>query len=159
MINNKINHSYMYFYSFLFITLITGILSINNHARAQTTTESIGVVSLINNIVSAEDDSRESILTGGMKVYPGQKIKTLMNSKVEILFADQTIINLGPDSEIELSSYEGKKNESKFSVKVNSGIVRFQSGTLPSDSYEILSPDAIVKVKGTKRDLLVSRSG
>ena len=159
MINNKINHSYMYFYSFLFITLITGILSINNHARAQTTTESIGVVSLINNIVSAEDDSRESILTGGMKVYPGQKIKTLMNSKVEILFADQTIINLGPDSEIELSSYEGKNNESKFSVKVNSGIVRFQSGTLPSDSYEILSPDAIVKVKGTKLDLLVSRSG
>ena len=59
----------MYFYRLFFIALITGILSINSHARAQTNTESIGIVSLINNIGSAEDDSRESILTCRMKVY------------------------------------------------------------------------------------------
>ena len=110
----------------------------------------IGVVSLINNIVSAEENNKESILTNADKIYPGQFIKTLLNSKVQILFKDQTIINIGPDTEMLIESYIDTQQNTKFLINLSRGVVRFQSGTLPSESYKIKSPIAVVKQRVLK---------
>ncbi|MEC7488484.1 MAG: FecR family protein [Pseudomonadota bacterium] len=116
-------------------------------------------MSTLKNFASAGVNERETVLTGGDRIFVGQKIKTLMNSKVQILFLDQTIIDVGPDTEMLIKSYIDQTKEPKVSINVERGIVRFQSGALPSKSYEIKSPTALVTLEGTKVDLLVSRSG
>ena len=97
----------------ILIALLFTIYPNYSHARSKS---HIGVVSIINNIVSAEENNKERILSSADKIYPGQFIKTLLNSRIQILFKDQTIINIGPDTEMLIESYIDTKQNTKFLI-------------------------------------------
>ena len=140
------------------IALLISTLLFTHHANAQNNKQ-IGVVSLIKNFASSGLSPKRSVLTVGDKIFEGQQIQTFMNSKVQIIFYDQTIVNIGPDTEISIKSYADTNTNPEFSIKIDNGILGFESGSLPSQAYQLNSPNALVKVKGTKIDLLVAKSG
>jgi len=139
---------------FIFLLLILGISPASGKDAVY-----IGVVSMVENLASVQFENNERILNQGEKIFAGQKIKTLMNSRAQLIFTDQTIINLGSNSELSIKSFIDTQKHTEFSIKIETGIVRFKSGSLPSGSYEVASPSTRIKLRGTQVDLLVSKLG
>ena len=82
-----------------------------------------------------------------------------MNSRAQIIFRDQSILNIGPDTEITIRTYNRRSDRPSFAAQVRSGAIRFKSGTFPSGSYTVSSPSALVRLQGTQVDFLVSKPG
>lgn len=123
--------------------------------------EYVGVVSMVENIVSTGLGEKASVLKTGDRVFSHQKIKTLMNSRVQLIFLDQSVINLGPDSELSIKKFNlsERSSDSYFSADIVKGLVRIKSGAMPIGSYAATSPNAQVTLQGTEIDLLVTQEG
>ena len=121
----------------------------------------VGVVSMVENIVSTGLGENASVLRTGDRVYSHQKIKTLMNSRAQLIFLDQSVINLGPDSELSIKQFNLSKTtgNSNFSAEISNGVVRMKSGAMPIGSYAVTSPNARVILQGTEVDFLVTQEG
>ena len=141
----------------LVTTLLIGLTLIPDvNAKAP---QYIGVVALVENIVATGVSETDKIFKIGDRVFINQKIKTLMNSRAQIIFRDQSVLNIGPDTEISIKTYNWRSDRPSFAAQVRSGAIRFKSGTFPSGSYTVSSPSALVKLQGTQVDFLVSRPG
>ena len=141
----------------LVTTLLIGLTLIPDaNAKAP---QYIGVVALVENIVATGVSETDKIFKIGDRVFINQKIKTLMNSRAQIIFRDQSILNIGPDTEITIKSYNRRSDRPSFAAQVRSGAIRFKSGTFPSGSYTVSSPSALVRLQGTQVDFLVSKPG
>ena len=141
----------------LVTTLLIGLTLIPDlNAKAP---QYIGVVALVENIVATGVSETDKIFKIGDRVFINQKIKTLMNSRAQIIFRDQSILNIGPDTEITIKPYNRRSDRPSFAAQVMSGAIRFKSGTFPSGSYTVSSPSALVRLQGTQVDFLVSKPG
>ena len=141
----------------LVTTLLIGLTLVPDvNAKAP---QYIGVVALVENIVATGVTETDKIFKIGDRVFINQKIKTLMNSRAQIIFRDQSVLNIGPDTEISIKTYNWRSDRPLFAAQVRSGAIRFKSGTFPSGSYTVSSPSALVKLQGTQVDFLVSRPG
>jgi hypothetical protein len=92
-------------------------------------------------------------------LYHNELVETREESATEITFLDDTTISLGPESTIVLDQfvYDPDPNASSFVVTVTEGAMRFTSGVLPHDAYQIHTPVATIGIRGTVIDLVVDR--
>jgi len=87
------------------------------------------------------------------KVYEKDTIETKENSKVKILFLDESLMNLGEKSKMEITeqTYEpGKKRVSLYNLM--SGKVRVLVGKISGEEsrFEVKTPTALAAVRGTE---------
>ena len=92
-------------------------------------------------------------------LYHNELIETFEESAAEVTFLDETTISMGPDSSLVLDEfvYDPDPSNSSFVVTITEGALRFTSGVLPSDAYEINTPVATIGIRGTVIDLIVDR--
>ena len=87
------------------------------------------------------------------KVYEKDTIETKANSKVKILFLDESLMNVGENSKMEITeqNYEpGKKRVSVYNVLA--GKVRVLVGKVSGEEskFEVRTPTALAAVRGTE---------
>ena len=84
-------------------------------------------------------------------VYTDQRIKTVSKATAEIRFIDDTELYLGPNSELVLDEFifNPVDTAGEFAVELGEGLFRFVSGEMPSQSYTIDTPVAVIGVRGT----------
>lgn len=101
----------------------------------------------------------ERVLVVGADVSVGDRIVTGASGHVQLLFADQTRLVVGPRSTLEIEAYllNGSRNDA-FAVNALAGTFRFISGNSPKSVYSIDTPTASIAVRGTKFDLTVAGS-
>ena len=96
-------------------------------------------------------------LVVGSDVFIGDVINTGPKGDVQILFADNTQLVVGPHSSLKIEDYLLRNNgdPGKFTVDMLSGAFRFATGNSPKSDYQIKTPDGTIGVRGTRFDVFV----
>ncbi len=81
------------------------------------------------------------------------RVKTLADGSTQIRFIDDTILTIGPDSEVLLDQmiFDGNKAKNA-TVELVRGTMRFVSGTSDRSAYQIKTPVAMIGVRGSVMD-------
>lgn len=91
----------------------------------------------------------------GDRLYQKDIIRTGANSSVGIIFEDNTILSLGPKSEIVIDEYVFAPEKGMLSMitRVLKGTVSYLSGIIGKQSPEsvkVQTPDATISIRGTQ---------
>ena len=102
-----------------------------------------GLLDGITVTLKAEDD-----------LFEGQKIVTSSNGQVQIVFADDTRMVVGPGSTLVIQKILMRNNgtASNFAVSALGGTFRFITGKSSKNAYKISTPAGTIGVRGTKFD-------
>jgi hypothetical protein len=94
-------------------------------------------------------------------IYHNEFIETGFESATELTFLDQTRLTLGQDSRVVLDRFvfDPDPNQSSFVISIVRGVLRFVSGSLPTDKYEIHTPVSTIGIRGTVLDIAVADNG
>jgi hypothetical protein len=95
----------------------------------------------------------------GLKVYPKDVIQTLKDARGKIVMVDKNVINLSPESKMQIQDYTFKPDENKKSVLLNLmyGKVRPQVNQKydeKDNTFRVKTSAAVAGVRGT--DFMVS---
>jgi hypothetical protein len=98
-------------------------------------------------VLSAQDD-----------LYVGQKITTGTQGEVQIVFADDTRMVVGPGSSLVIEKYLMRNGgtASQFAVSALGGTFRFITGKSAKTAYKIDTPTGTIGVRGTRFDFNVN---
>ncbi|MET3925424.1 FecR domain-containing protein [Devosia sp. 2618] len=101
--------------------------------------------------------SKDRILQAGSDVSVGETIVTGSSGTVQIVFADQTRLVVGPGSALRIETYLLASNNraQKLAIDALGGTFRFVSGNSAKSAYSINTPTAAIAVRGTKFDFIV----
>ncbi len=91
----------------------------------------------------------------GTRLFQKDLIRSGPDSSAGIIFQDDTIISLGPNSELCMEEFlfNPKENEFSFTTKLFKGTFMFISGVigkLSPESIKIETPDGTIAIRGTK---------
>lgn len=126
-------------------------------ARAQQV--DIGVASAVANRVQGSVGARA--LRTGDRIFQNENIETGVDSRSQLLFRDETVLNVGPESRVTLDRFvfDPARGASGAAVSMTRGALRFISGNMPSQAYEIRTPAGSIGVRGTIVDVIVYENG
>lgn len=93
-------------------------------------------------------------LEEGSPVYTGDLIQTFAKSKVKILFQDDSVVVVGPQSQFQIDEhmFSAEKNERVATFKLLLGRIRVLVGrhaTAAGSRFEVTTPTAVTGVRGT----------
>lgn len=108
---------------------------------------------------AADGDGGGRTLRVGSDVAVGETVITDRNGQVQILFADDTRLVVGPGSSLLIEKYllRGNQTADKFAINALSGSFRFITGKSPKAAYEVRTPTATIGVRGTAFDFTIDR--
>jgi len=118
--------------------------------------ESAGFVKSVSGEVFITTSSQMTVVAvANMKIVPGDSIRTGAKSSVGLIFEDDTVVSLGPQSEIMIQEFlfNPADKELAFFVRMIRGTFSFISGQiakLDSQKVKLETPDATLGVRGTK---------
>ncbi|SDX17339.1 FecR family protein [Ruegeria halocynthiae] len=97
-------------------------------------------------------------LREGMEVVSGDTISTDRSGVVQLLFADETKIAVGPNARmvLDVSMLRGNRKAKSFTVQALGGSFRFISGKSRKRAYSIKTPNATMAVRGTTFDMWIT---
>lgn len=108
----------------------------------------------------ARINSNDRVLIAGSGISVGETLVTGSRGQVQIIFADDTHLVVGPNSALRIETYLMRNNGTaqKLAVNALAGSFRFITGRSPKPAYQIHTPTAAIAVRGTKFDILVTRA-
>ena len=108
--------------------------------------EAVGSVSVVGGTVRGTIATAVRELAPGDSVFEGETILTGAESAVVIVFLDASEVTLGPDSKLVLETLVFDPGQAKVVVTLKEGTMKFDSGNLPDEAYEVRTPTATVAV-------------
>ena len=152
----------------LIVTLVA-VLALE--ARAQTQVASlrgalppepeIGSFTAVTNTVERRyDDLAFALGERGGRTFANEAVRAREASSASIRLDDGTVLDVGPNSEITLDSfiYDPERGEQRLSLRFLSGIVRFTTGSMEKQAYEINTPVGSLTIRGTEFTLLMEEA-
>ena len=117
--------------------------------------ESIAFVDSVKGDVMIVSSSMAVRAVQNMKVIPGDSIKTGAKSSVGLIFEDDTVVSLGPGSEMEVDEFlfNPAERQLSFVAKMIKGTFSFITGQiakLAPQKVILETPGATLGVRGTK---------
>jgi hypothetical protein len=115
----------------------------------------IAVVKTLKGSVYAKSGEKTFALHEGSTLDVNMTLFTKANSLVTIIFKDDSVLNLGQNSVINLRTFVFEVPQSKYDFKLylKKGSMVFESGKIgdlsPKD-FELKTPQGIVAIRGTK---------
>jgi len=96
----------------------------------------------------------------GSDIFIGDLVQTGARGQVQILFADNTELVLGPSSALTIEDYLIRNDGSagKLAVDILSGAFRFATGDSAKNRYTISTPTGTIGVRGTEFDGWIGRN-
>ena len=110
---------------------------------------------------AAKLDGDVRTLVVGSDIFIGDLVQTGANGQVQILFADNTELVLGPSSALTIEDYLIRNDGSagKLAVDILSGAFRFATGDSAKNRYVIGTPTGTIGVRGTEFDGWIGKDG
>ncbi len=135
----------------LFITTV--LLSVTSDISANT--ESAGIIKTVSGEVLLVSKQSTVPATADMKIAQGNAIKTGPTGNVGLIFNDDTVASLGPNSELLIDRFQFSPvdHELSFVARLIQGTFCFLTGQiakLAPDSIKFATPEATLGVRGTK---------
>ena len=100
-------------------------------------------------------------LTMSDKVFYNEVISTKADSASKIKFPDDTLLTVGPNSNVTIDAfvYDPNSKNSKMVVNATLGVARFVTGKMGSAAYQIKTPTTTIGVRGTVLTVTVEEDG
>jgi hypothetical protein len=120
-----------------------------------------GAAEGVNPAASATRGAAIETLVVGSDIFIGDRVETGPRGQVQIRFADQTELVVGPASTLTIEDYLIRNNgdAGKLAVDMLAGTFRFASGKSAKDRYAITTPTGTIGVRGTGFDVFVATDG
>src|SRR5690606_9154446 len=117
-----------------------------------------GIAVGVNPQALARTDTIERVLIVGDNISVGETLTTGAEGQVQIIFADDTHMVVGPNSSLLIQTYLMRNDGTAQNLTVNAlaGSFRFISGHSPKPAYRINTPTAAIAVRGTAFDIIVT---
>jgi hypothetical protein len=95
------------------------------------------------------------------RVYQDERVTTGTTAVTSMVFADQTTLDVGSNSDIVLSEliYNPNDNSGKGVLSLTTGAFRVVSGLMQEGSLTILTPTATIGLRGTELVVFVLKDG
>ncbi|MCK9261382.1 MAG: FecR family protein [Azoarcus sp.] len=115
----------------------------------------VGYVKTSSGTVVLVNDGQPVSVTVGTPVRIGDHLRTAANSSVGLTLRDNTMLSLGPDSELSIDEYlfEPTREELRLAARLLHGTLQFISGViakLKPEAVSIETPSATIGVRGTR---------
>ena len=151
------------------IATLVAVLALEARAQTQVASLSgalppepeIGAFTAVMNTVERRyDDLPFALGERGGRTYANEAVRALEASSASIRLDDGTVLDVGPNSEITLDSfiYDPERGEQRLSLRFLSGIVRFTTGSMEKQAYEINTPVGSLTIRGTEFTLLMEEA-
>ena len=116
---------------------------------------SIGTLKTIKGDVFVVRDTARTSIHIGDPLYSGDRLQTHTNSAAGIIFEDNTVLSLGPDTEININDYVFVPENALFSMIIDmfQGTASYLSGIIGQQApgaVKFHTPDATVGIRGTQ---------
>lgn len=133
------------------LSVMAGMMSLN----AQADDKVLAFVKIVEGEASITSESAVLPAKPGMPLYLGNIIKTGANGSLGLTFKDNTVMSLGPDTEVTIDEYlyAPANDELKLSAKLVRGTLHFISGViakLKPEAVSVKTPAGIIGVRGTR---------
>ena len=121
----------------------------------------IGATAVVANSVTGTLGTELRRLIVGSPVRKDEVIETGPKGSSQIIFADETVLTVGPLSKVVLDevAFDPAAQDGDFIISVAIGAMRFISGSIAAKNYRVNKPTGIIGIRGTIFDLLVDQSG
>lgn len=141
------------------ISLALGLAGIGTAVASEQS--QIGSTVAVVNQVNAEFEQNRRDLQAGDRVHQDELIEVGEDSKGELLLDDDTMLALGPRSQLLLDKfvYNGERSKGEIVVNLVKGTFRFITGSAAKPSYRIRTPIAAITVRGTVFDVYLGDIG
>jgi len=105
---------------------------------------------VVNSVVGKLQD-RQRALVKADSVYLNEALDTGGQSATEVSFRDSTKLTVGPNSSVVLDAFvfDPDPTRGRMALSMTKGVLRFTSGTMPSQVYSVRTPTALIGVRGT----------
>lgn len=117
--------------------------------------ESVGFIKSVSGEVYIDSSTLSVRAVPNMKIVQGDSISTGAGSSVGLIFEDDTVVSIGPNSEIVIQDYSFNPVEKELSfvarmVKGTFSFITGQIAKLAPQNVKLETPDATLGVRGTK---------
>ncbi|MDP4595128.1 MAG: FecR domain-containing protein, partial [Beijerinckiaceae bacterium] len=120
----------------------------------------IGGTIVVQNDVRSQNAGKRNFLKlqKGAHVFQDDLVRTQEASLTKIVFLDKTNMSVGPESEARLDKfvYNGDGTAKDVVIEAAKGTFRFFSGNSSSAAYRVLTPRAVIGVRGTAYDVRIT---
>ncbi len=115
----------------------------------------------VNQQADAKLSGETRTLRVGSDIFIGDLVQTGPKGQVQILFADNTELVLGPSAALTIEDYLIRNDGSagKLAVDILAGAFRFATGDSAKNRYTIGTPTGTIGVRGTEFDGWVGKDG
>ena len=134
-----------------FFLLFTG----SGWAAPVDVSEAIGAIQKANGTAAVIRQGQSIPAQPGLKVRMNDTLRTGADGSIGVVFQDETLLSLGPESILSIDEYVFAPKQGKFSIvlKMLKGTAVYLSGLiskLAPDSARFETPSASVGIRGTK---------
>ena len=139
----------------LMMAVLTAFLTLSgNQACLAADSDHVGIIKSLAGDVSIARNDRTVKAADNMRLQKGDQIRTGGNGKVGLIFEDDTVISLGPNSMIAIDDFLFQPNEKRLSfiARIIQGTVSYLSGQiakLAPNQARLETPHATVGMRGT----------
>jgi len=139
----------------LIMAVLIAVLTLSGNQACQAAdADHVGIIKSLAGDVSIARNDRTIKATGNMRLQKGDQIRTGANGKVGLIFEDDTVISLGPNSMIAIDNFLFQPNEKRLSfiARIIQGTVSYLSGQiakLAPNQTRLETPYATVGMRGT----------
>ena len=114
-----------------------------------------GVVKTVRGAVSVERDGKQVAVAPGTQVNQGDRVVTGTDGHVGLTMRDDTLLTLGPRSDLKLDSYafDAKTHDGNFLASLTKGVLSVVTGLLPRqspDKFAVKTRISTMGVRGTE---------
>lgn len=123
-------------------------------ADSQTAPASVGIVRTVTKNAYILRNETSIAAETNMKIMKGDVLKTGPTGSLGIIFEDDTLVSMGPDSEFAVEDFLFDPSEKKLSfvVRMLRGTFSYLSGQISKlvpDAVRLETPDATIGTRGT----------
>jgi hypothetical protein len=117
--------------------------------------ETIGWVSDVKSKAFVFRDGQQLVPEAGFKLKTNDTLRTDSGGAIGVIFNDETVLSLGPDSELTVDEFVFNPDQSRFSfvAKMIRGTAVYISGLITKinpESARFVTPSASIGIRGTK---------
>jgi len=111
----------------------------------------VGVIAIVNGQVFITSGTKTFKAKPGSLIHEGDKVRALNPAKAKIVFIDDTVINIGRDTEFTVTKSLFSLDRRIANFDFSKGRFKVAVGKFPSGAseFKVKTPNAIVGVRGT----------
>lgn len=140
---------------FLLLATIVFLLSISGEATLADPSSSVATVQKVGGMATVVRQGRTLSTKIGLEIYQNDTLRTGPDGSIGVVFNDDTLLSLGPESILVIDEFVFAPRQGKFSIGIRmlKGTVAYFSGLiskLAPESAHFQTPTSSIGIRGTK---------